>query len=224
MPETLRYSDEDLRGMTYALHKKLRTEGKVTDAEIGHLFLPWITDSIDLKLQRYAARLIANELHRYHPDPFTGVVGIPTMGTFLATTLAEEMEIPLLVSRKGAFVPSTWEYPVVVANKPYSNGVPAYHAYNIPPGAEMLLVDDVLSEGTTIIPIIDAYRDQGAIVDVVAVYVNKLFRPGNQLLRERRVQTIAAYNIEAVRSDGTLVVVPPGITGGTHVQAERVLY
>lgn len=211
MPERLRYPDEERQTMTHALNEKLRLDGRVVDARAGYLYLPWITDTIDVKLQRYAARLIAYTLHQYHPDPFYGVVGLPTMGIPLATTLAEELEIPFLVSRKGTHAPHTWKHPIVLANKLYTNGAPSHHVYNIPPYVEVLLVDDAISNGTTIIPVIDGLRNQGVTITWVAVYVNKLFRPGHQLLEDRGIQTVAAYNIEAIRSDGTFVVAPPGI-------------
>lgn len=189
------------------LRKKIFEEGRIIDSEKGYLSLPWVNELIDPKLQRSAAKLIAYRLtSRLEEDDhnLTKVVGVPTMGTYLATALAEELEKPLVVACKGCHIPNRWTKAVRIEEnmKRYNNGAVASHIYNcLEPGDIALFVDDILGDGDTLTPIIDWAKQHG-ITPYVGVYVAKLYRPGYQKMLDLGVRPVFAYGIANVHNNG----------------------
>lgn len=101
----------ELEQIEVMLRKKIFEEGKVIDPEKGYLSLPWVNELIDPKLQRSAAKLIAYRVTSQlieNDQDLTKVVGVPTMGIYLTTSLAEELEKPLVVACKGRHIPTRW--------------------------------------------------------------------------------------------------------------------
>lgn len=202
MTESFQYSLEELITMQHALQSKLQTDGEVINFNEGWLRLLWITDDIDPQLQRFAAKLIAYQLSKMDVEKPDRIIPVPMNGIPFATMVSEELRVNMRMARKGKHAQQSWEYPVIMADKPLSNGGMAHHAYNIVPGEKVILADDVLGDGTTIIPVIDSFREHGAIVNNVAVYAIKHYRPGYQRLLERGVQPIGALNIRGFTPQG----------------------
>lgn len=116
-----------------SLRKKFTEEVRVVDWEKGYLALPWVNEVIDPKSQRLAAIVIAHLLQKQLSDrQVTKVVGVPMMGTFLSVMLAEELNVPLVTTRKGKHIPTRWEQAVVLEDnmKQYKNGAISSHIYN----------------------------------------------------------------------------------------------
>ncbi len=216
MPEIQKNPEQELMFMRQALDAKLIQDGKIIDYDAGHLFLPWITDDIDPQLQRYAAKLIAHRLRQLDADKPDRVTPVPWKGVGLAFALGEELGVNLRFSRKNTSGARTWEHPLVLPNKELTNGKRAYHAFNFSPGERVILVDEMLGDGTTIIPDIEGLRDHGVIVDYVAVYAKKNYRPGYQKLLDMGVQTVAAYNIDQIHPDGRIVLTQPVLLQFNH--------
>lgn len=189
------------------LREKIFEEGRIIDSEKGYLSLPWVNELIDPKLQRFAARLIAYRLTTQLAEndrDLTKVVGVPTMGTYLAAPLAEELEKPLVVACKGNHIPTRWTKAVRIEEnmKRYNNGTIASHIYNgLEPGDVALFVDDILGDGDTLTPIID-WAQQHGITPYVGIYVAKLYRPGYQKMLDLGVKPVFAYGITNIQNNG----------------------
>ena len=204
MSEGFRYSAEELSRMQDSLKYRLQNDSVITNRELGWINLLWITDRIDLGLQRTAAKLVAHQLSQ-QPElgVFESVVPVPMMGLPFATTLSEELRLPLIMSRKSTHTPQTWKHPIVIGTKPYLNGNGvAHHAYNVGPGEFVLLADDVLGEADTIAPVIENLRVRGVQINCAAFYVIKHYRPGYERLKEMGVRPIGAINIKSISPEG----------------------
>lgn len=208
MSENQRFFTKELIAMQHALQLKLQSDGKVSNFSEGWLRLRWITDDIDPHLQRFAVKLIAYQLSRMGAENPDWVIPVPMMGIPFSMMLSEELHVNMRMARKGKHAPQSWEHPVVMEDKPLLNGGIAYHAYNITPGEEVILADDVLGDGTTIIPVIDCFREHGAVVSYVAAYAIKHYRPGYQRLLEMGVQPVGAYNIKSITPRGKIIMDP----------------
>lgn len=186
------------------LRKKLLQEGKVTNVETGYLRVPWVNEIVDTRLQHYAAQILAfklQQLQQLDRIVINKVAGIPTQGVPLSVPLAEELGYLFLASsRKGRIIPTIWQNATLMEQgmKQYKNGAIASHIYNgILQGDIVVLTDDILGDGDTIIPIIQHFIDMG-VQPYVAVYVAKLYRPGYQKLRKLGIYPVFVYGIKSV--------------------------
>jgi len=161
-----------------------------------------------------AATVIAHLLQKQLGDRrVTKVAGVPTMGTFLSVMLAEELNVPLVTTRKGKHVPTRWEQAVVLEDnmKQYKNGAIASHIYNgLCPGDVVLFTDDVLGDGTTLLPIIK-WMLNFRVTPYVGVYAAKLYRPGYEALLKLGIHPVYVYGIEAVHRNREVVLGPTQI-------------
>jgi adenine/guanine phosphoribosyltransferase-like PRPP-binding protein len=199
-----------------SLREKFISDVRVVDPDKGYISLPWVNELIDTRLQHMAARVIVYKLQHQLDgrQQITKVAGIPTLGVNLANPVSEELGVPLAPTRKGKHVPSRWEEAVVLERdmKPYTNGVPATHIYNGLQAEDVVLfTDDVLGDGTTLIPIIKNIKECG-IIPLVGVYAAKLYRPGFEALRSMGVEPVYVYGIEEVTKSGEVVLAPPQVT------------
>lgn len=207
---------ENLYQKEYELRRKLITCGRVTNPENGYLRLPWVNEVIDVRLQDYAAELLAfqlQDLQMKNGHVISVVAGVPSLGGYLSVSLARAMSIPLATSRKGKIIPAVWDEAVFMDHgmKQYHTGVIASHIYNgISPGSTAVLTDDILGEGDTTVPIIENLRALG-ITPYLAVYAAKLYRPGYERLLQLGVQPVFVYGISRVSGNNEFELTQPVI-------------
>jgi adenine/guanine phosphoribosyltransferase-like PRPP-binding protein len=196
------------------LRTKLFQEGKVTNVETGYLRVPWVNEIIDTRLQHYAAQILAfklRQLQQLDRIVINKVAGIPTQGVPLSVPLAEELGyLYLASSRKGKIIPTIWQEATLMEKgmKLYKNGAIASHIYNgIHQDDIVVLADDILGDGDTIVPIIQHFIEMG-VRPYVAVYVAKLYRPGYQKLRELGIYPVYVYGIKSVGENNKFELTP----------------
>ena len=66
----------------------------------------------------------------------------------------------------------------------------------LPEGERVLIVDDILSNGETILGLIKMCRQAGAIVAGIGVAIEKTFRPGREKIRQEGYDVTALTRIE----------------------------
>ena len=106
------------------------------------------------------------------------IAGIPTAGISFATAIAERLNLPLLYIR----------------TKPKSHGRSQMVEGNIVSGQHLVLVDDLITDGGSKIPVIDRVKESGMIVDSVVVLLDRL-QGGKQTLANQGIQLHAASTI-----------------------------
>ncbi len=132
-------------------------------------------------------------------DDFNKIVAVEAMGLPIGVALSMELSRPMTVIRKRSYgLPGEVE---VEQQTGYSRG--KLYINSINPDDSLLLVDDVLSTGGTIVAIVDGIKKIGARISDIVVVVNK-----NKNVEEvekrigHRIKTIV--NIDIV--DGKVVI------------------
>lgn len=187
------------------LLRRFRRQAHVSDPVRGYIQAPWVNLDIDAAHQRHAARLIA---HRFAGQGVSRVVGIPTLGVPLATTVAEELARPLVPGRKDDAVPGAWARVVEIEEvASFTTGRVARFTFNatfLQPGEHLLLVDDFCAHGSTGRTIARGFLQAGYHVSFAA-YCAKLFQGGLASIAELGIETFYAVGIAAIR-DGQLIL------------------
>ncbi|HLL61258.1 MAG TPA: phosphoribosyltransferase family protein [Candidatus Nitrosocosmicus sp.] len=187
------------------LLSKFYESARVIDQQKGYIDLPWINQVIDPLYLGYAADIIAEKFKDCHIDK---VVGIPTMGTILAVSVAERLNKPLAPGRKGP-EPKAWKQ-IIKTDKPinsFSTGEPSYLTFNgISASETILLIDDFIAQGETLEPIIKKLIKHKCTV-CVAVYCAKLFQPGFLKITQLGIEPFFVYGIREITPEGQLILV-----------------
>src|SRR3989344_6103359 len=101
----------EIRAKEAYLRKAFIKTAKVTNLEKGYVSVPFVNQLIDLELQGLASDLV---VFKFRQMPIDKVVMIPNSGNLLATTVAERLQKPLVLGRKGRAIPGSWNNPIIV--------------------------------------------------------------------------------------------------------------
>ncbi|AXV37564.1 MAG: purine phosphoribosyltransferase family protein [Methanobacteriaceae archaeon] len=150
--------------MLEELKKSLIKSPIVKKGEYNYFVHP-ITDGIPLvesKILREAAEGIA----KYGNLDVDKIVCVEAMGIHIATALSLKTEVPFVVVRKRSYgLPGEVAVHQVTG---YSEG--ELYINGIKKGDRVILIDDVVSTGGTIIAVLNALKNMGVdIVDVITV-------------------------------------------------------
>ncbi len=115
---------------------------------------------------------------------FDAIAGVPTAGLVYSSPVALELGKPMIYVRKE--------------EKDYGRKKRIEGALN--PGWRVLVLDDVITTGTSKLPAIEAIRDEGGEVNDVAVLIDRL-EGGGAVLKRSRTKLHAFTNVvELVRA------------------------
>lgn len=162
-------------------------------------FVHPLTDGVprqDASLLEAAAELVEAEVDWTEVDL---ILGIEAMGLPLAAALSLRSGKPMVVIRKRAY-----GLPGEVAidqSTGYSKGT--LHINDVSAGERVLVVDDVVSTGGTLEPILTSLKSMGAVLAGVHIIFEK--GEGMQQLREKHGWELSS--LVRIRMDGAKVVV-----------------
>lgn len=180
----------------------------VVNYEKGYISVPFVNQLIDLKLQSYAADLIAYNITSNN-IPVEKIVQIPYSGNSLATSVAWNFEdIPLVLGRKGQKIPGAWNQQLIIEEEveSFTTGETSTFVFNgINAGDRVYLVDDVIANGDTSSLIINKFRENDIKVVGMAIYFAKLFQPGYQrVCDETGLNPFYAIGIDSITEEGEI--------------------
>ena len=132
-------------------------------------FIHPISDGIPLVEPKLLKEISSTIKNNVNLDNIDKIVAVEAMGIHIATALSLETGIPFLVIRKRQY---GLEGEVEVVQK---TGYKTSKLYinNINPGDNILLVDDVISTGGTLIALIKSLKDMGANIDDSVIVLEK---------------------------------------------------
>jgi len=148
------------------------------------------------------------------------VYGIPVAGDRVSTPVAERLWLRSSAARKGKGVPGSWTDVMSVITHSYTTHEERVllHFGFVKPGMRVILLDDVIATGETIIDTIKAFRERQVEVVGVGLMFAKAFEGGlKRVTQEFGVPTICPVVIEDISDDRrfTLSKLPPQ-TKGSH--------
>lgn len=142
-----------------------------------------------------AFKLIIDEMaQRYVGQTIDKVVGIDARGFLLAAALAYKIGAGVSVVRKKGKLP----FKTISASyeKEYGQDVIEMHEDAIKPGEAVVIADDLLATGGTILATVDLVEQLGGKILGIEFLVNLSFLPGYEKLRQRGYQANCLLNYD----------------------------
>ena len=129
-------------------------------------------------------------LVRAAPEGIDLVVGMEARGFLFAVPVALALGVGFVPVRKPGKLPR--DSVSVTYDLEYGTETLVVHADAVPPGARVLVVDDVLATGGTVVATAELVRRLGGTVAHVAVVVELEFLHGRALLAEHGLHQVSA--------------------------------
>ena len=182
--------------------KRSLLEAPIIEKDGYHYFVHPISDGVPMLepgLLREIVIKIINKVKRENLENIDKIVTPAAMGIHISTALSLVTDIPLVVVRKRQY---GLEGEVALMQETgYSKS--EMYINDIREGDRVLLLDDVISTGGTIIAIMEALEKIGAeVVDVIAV-INKA--GGENKTTDKNYEVKSLINIDVVK--GKVVIV-----------------
>lgn len=137
------------------------------------------------------------------------VYGIPVAGDRLSTPVAGRLWLRASVARKGDDVPGAWQDVLTLTTHSYttsSERVPLHFGF-VRPKMRVLLLDDVIATGETVVDVVNAFRDRQVEVAGVGVLFAKAFEGGlSRVEQELGVPVVCPVVIEEISDDRRLTL------------------
>lgn len=135
-----------------------------------------------------AMRMVIDGLvQRYVGSDFTHVGAIESRGFLLGSTIAYELNKPLVLFRKQGKLPAD------VLSEPYDTdyeqAMLEVHADSLTEGDKVLLIDDIIASGGTFVAAARLIRRMGADIYEVAAIIDLPELKGSQLMQDIGVPT-----------------------------------
>ena len=186
----------DLTTARQLLFDSVRAAPLIWKGEYPYVIHP-LTDGVPrlpADLLEAAVTLLAHALGDARPD---AILTIEAMGLPVAAPLATRLGLPLLVVRKRAYgLPGEL---TIDQSTGYAKG--RLHLNGVRAGERLLLVDDVISTGGTLIPVVEAVCAAGASVEQVLV----VFEKGEGRARAEAVLGLPVHTLARLEVDDGVV-------------------
>lgn len=129
--------------------------------------MDWIANSL--------ARIIINEIGKERVDK---IMGVPTAGVPFATIVSQKLAIPMLYYRKER----------------KEHGVRKKIEGNLERNDRIVMIDDLITTGQSVIDAAEAARDQGGIVSELVVLLDRE-EGGKEHIRSHKIEPHVLFNI-----------------------------
>lgn len=174
------------------LKESLRNSTIIQKGEYNYFINP-ITDGIPelslellIEVKNYISDIIDNGIQRINK-----IITIEAMGIPVATAVSLATNIPLTIIRKRQYnLPGEI---IIDQETGYSNN--KLYLNGINSGDHVVIIDDVISTGNTIVGIISALNEVGAIIDDIVIIVEKGFGASYLRAQGHDIQTLVKINV-----------------------------
>ena len=129
--------------------------------------MDWIANSL--------ARIVANEIGKSKVDK---IMGVPTAGVPFATLVSQKLAIPMIYYRKER----------------KEHGVRKKIEGLIERNDRILMIDDLITTGQSVIKAAEAARNQGGIVSELVVLLDRE-QGGREFIRKKNIEPHVLFNI-----------------------------
>jgi adenine phosphoribosyltransferase len=146
-----------------------------------------------------AFRQVINELCRQHEqEKIDKVVGIDARGFLIASAMAYKLGAGISIVRKQGRLPHKTKK--ASYEKEYGPDIIEMHEDTIKPGEKVIIVDDLLATGGTMLAAADLVKQLGGVILGIDFVINLAFLPGLKKLKEQgyKVNHLIDFDSEAV--------------------------
>jgi len=161
-----------------------------------------------------------NDLYEYFKfEKIDKVVGIDARGFLLASTLAYKLNAGVSVVRKKGKLP--FKTMSASYEKEYGPDTIEMHADSIKPGEKVIIIDDLLATGGTMLGTVDLIKQSGGEIVGIGCVIALTFLPGLKKLEDLgyKVNYLISYDNENTRNDAIKI----GIIGGSGLDDPKLL-
>jgi adenine/guanine phosphoribosyltransferase-like PRPP-binding protein len=160
---------------------------------------------VDLTLNEIEFQLWKREIVQEGDD--IPVYGVPVAGAGIGGMIARDLKLPYHnVARKSNGIPGAWENVMEVETHSYTTPdvKSVLHFGSIKEGMRVILADDVVATGETLMAVVKELRKRGVgVVAVVAMFA-KAFEGGIAKLEDMGVEVLVPTVVESVGANGQL--------------------
>ncbi len=129
--------------------------------------MDWIANAL--------TRIVINEIGRNKVDK---IMGVPTAGVPFATLISQKLAIPMLYYRKER----------------KEHGVKKKVEGEMEKNDRIVMIDDLITTGQSVIEAVDAAREQGGIVSELVVLLDRE-QDGKKNLKKANIETHVLFNV-----------------------------
>ena len=147
-----------------------------------------------------AFRNIIDEMCQpYEGQKIHKIVGIDARGFLLASTMAYKLGAGISIVRKKGKLPHKTRF--ASYEKEYGLDTVEMHEDTIKPGEKVIIVDDLLATGGTMLTTVDLVEQMKGDILGIHFIINLTFLPGERLLKERGhpIHYLIDYDNEEVK-------------------------
>ena len=183
--------------MLEEVKKSLESSPIVKKGEYNYFVNP-ISDGVPA-MDPIMLREIALAVHKYGDLNVDKIVAVEAMGIHLATALSLATDIPFVVIRKR-------EYGLPGERQVYQKtgyGSSNLYVNDLKPGEKILLIDDVVSTGGTLVVLIKTLQDMGLDLKSVVAIIDK--GDGKKIVKkETGIDVLSIVKLDVI--DGKVVI------------------
>lgn len=145
-------------------------------------------------------KMIDEMCQSYAGKKIDKVVGIDARGFLLASTMAYKLNAGISIVRKKGKLPHRCRQ--ASYEKEYGPDIIEMHEDTIKPGEKVVIVDDLLATGGTMLATIDLVKQMGGEIVGIDFVINLSFLPGLKKLQEQGcpVHYLIDYDSEKIES------------------------
>ena len=177
--------------------KSLEASPIVKKGEYNYFVNP-ISDGVPA-MEPKMLRELALSVHKHADLDIDKIVAVEAMGIHLATALSLTTDIPFVVIRKR-------QYGLEGESEVYQKtgyGSSNLYINDLHPGEKILLIDDVVSTGGTLIALIDTLKDLGLDIKSIVAVIEK--GEGKKIVeKETGMDVLSIVKLDVV--DGKVVI------------------
>jgi len=141
-------------------------------------------------------QMIDEMCQKYEGQKIDKVVGIDARGFLLASTMAYKLGAGISIVRKKGKLPAKCRQ--ASYEKEYGPDTIEMHEDTIKPGEKVIIADDLLATGGTMLATIDLVKQMGGEILGIDFIINLSFLPGLERLKGYPVSYLIEYGSESM--------------------------
>ena len=142
-------------------------------------------------------KIIDTLCQKYEGQKIDKVVGIDARGFLMASTMAYLLDAGVSIVRKKGKLP--YKAKQASYEKEYGPDTIEMHEDTIKPGEKVIIADDLLATGGTMLATIDLVKQMGGEIIGIDFIINLSFLPGGEKLKDYPVSYLIDYDNEEVK-------------------------